>query len=78
MEKRATLDLGDEKLMRVPVYEYTDGEREVVVPMDRLRSYASVMDLPDFATVVHSGYRFDAELASDEEDPGYVFSVEHY
>jgi len=78
MGKRAILDLGSETLRRVPVYEYPDGEREVVVPMNRLRNYSDVVDLPDFATVIHSGYEFEAELIPDEEEPVYVFDVEHY
>jgi hypothetical protein len=78
MSKRATLDLGDEKQRRVPVYEYSDGEREVPVPFDRLKRYDEVEQLPSFATVVHSGYRFEAELIDDVEDSAYVFDVEHY
>jgi hypothetical protein len=78
MGKRAILELGGETLRRVPVYEYPDGEREVLVPLDRLTHYTESGELPEFAEVTHSGYDYEAELILDEEEPVYLFHVDHY
>lgn len=78
MGKRAALEINGQTLRRVPVFELEDGEREVPVPMSRLKNLSDPVDLPDFATVIHSGYTYEAELIPDEEEPVYVFDVEHY
>lgn len=78
MGKRATLKVGDEKLRRVPVYECPDGVREVPVPLHRLRDYDDYSQLPEVATVTHSGYKYEAELVGEELDSAYAFDVENY